>query len=75
MQTITLKVHDTIFDKFQWLLKHFSPSEISIVNDIDSTKLTPNDFDYLSSEEIEELKSISQEYKMGEKDDFEEYKL
>jgi len=31
MKTITLKIDDTINDKFHWLLDHFSPSEISIL--------------------------------------------
>jgi len=75
MQTITLQVHDTIFDKFQWLLKHFSSNEISIVNEIDSAKLSSDDFDYLSREKLDGLETLSQEYKKGKRDDFEEYKL
>ena len=45
MQTITLKINDNIFDKFQWLLNHFSKNEISIVNDIDTSKFSKNDFE------------------------------
>jgi len=31
MQTVTLKLEDSISDKFLWLLNHFSKDEISIV--------------------------------------------
>jgi len=31
MKTVTLKIDDTINDKFHWLLEHFSPTEISIL--------------------------------------------
>jgi hypothetical protein len=31
MKKITLKVEGNVNDKFIWLLKHFSPGEISIV--------------------------------------------
>jgi len=75
MQTITLKINDNIFDKFQWLLNHFSKNEISIVNDIDTTKFSKNNFDYISVEKLNQLKSISSDYKNGNKDDFEEYTL
>ncbi len=73
METITLKVNDGIFDKFQWLMGHFSKDEVNIVNDIDVSKFPNNDFDYLSSHKMEELNKISNEYKSGNKNDFEEY--
>ena len=31
MQTITLKLEDSVSDKFLWLLKHFSKNEIEIL--------------------------------------------
>ena len=52
MQTVTLKVDDSVFDKFQWLISHFSKNEIDIVNEIDATKLSLKDFDYISDEEM-----------------------
>ena len=73
MQTVTLKVDDSIFDKFKWLISHFSKNEIDIVNEIDATKLSLKDFDYISDEEMLKLKQISSDYKNDKKDDFEEY--
>jgi len=32
MQTITLRLEDTISDKFLWLLNHFNKQEISIID-------------------------------------------
>ena len=32
MQTITLKLEDTISDKFLWLLNHFSQNEVEILD-------------------------------------------
>lgn len=34
MQTITLQVENNIFDKFSWLLNHFSKNEIKKVNKV-----------------------------------------
>jgi hypothetical protein len=31
MKTLTLRVNDTVSDKFAWLLEHFSPDEIKIL--------------------------------------------
>lgn len=73
MQTVTLKVDDSIFDKFKWLISHFSKNEIDIVNEIDATKLSLKNFDYISDEEMLKLKQISLDYKNDKKDDFEEY--
>ena len=73
MQTVTLKVDDSVFDKFQWLISHFSKNEIDIVNEIDATKLSLKDFDYISDEEMLKLKQISSDYKNDKKNDFEEY--
>ncbi len=75
METITLKVDESVFDKFQWLISHFSKNEIDIVNDIDASKLPVNDFDYIPEEKMNELKQLSSKYKNGDKDDFEEYVL
>jgi hypothetical protein len=37
---MTLKVDDSVFDKFQWLMSLFSSKEIEIVNEIDISKLS-----------------------------------
>lgn len=73
METITLKIDNNTFDKFQWLIGHFSKNEINIVNDIDVSKFPQNDFDYISVEKMNDLNKISNEYKNGNKSDFEEY--
>lgn len=73
MKTITLNIDDSVFDKFQWLISHFSKNEIDIVNEIDIEKLSLKDFDYISEEKLLELKQISNDYKNGDKNDFEEY--
>lgn len=59
MKTITLKVEDNVKDKFIWLLKHFSPGEISIV-EIDDYL---SDDDYLRSQEgmVESIKDARSE--------------
>ena len=31
MKTLTLKIDDSVSDKFLWLLQHFSQNEVSIV--------------------------------------------
>ena len=66
MKTIKLNIDDSIFDKFQWLISHFSEDEINII-------IEDNDFDYISKEKLKQLKQISENYKNGIKDDFEEY--
>lgn len=35
MKTVTLKIDNTIYDKFCWLLAHFSKSEIQILEQSD----------------------------------------
>jgi len=45
VQTITLKVEDSVSEKFLWLLKHFDEKEISI---IDKDKYLSDD-EYLRS--------------------------
>jgi len=55
MQTITLQVHDSVFDKFQWLLSHFSKDEIDIID-------KSQDFDFVSEEKMKELKQLSNDY-------------
>ena len=35
MKTITLKIDNSIYDKFCWLLSHFSKSEIQILEQSD----------------------------------------
>ncbi len=45
MQTITLKIEEKISNKFLWLLKHFSQSEIKILEQSEFI----SDDDYLRS--------------------------
>jgi len=45
MKTVTLRVDDSINDKFLWLLKHFSSNEIKILEQSDYI----TDDDYLNS--------------------------
>jgi len=45
MQTVTLKIEDSTYEKFTWLLNHFSRNEVEI---IDETKYLSDD-DYLRS--------------------------
>ena len=52
MQIVTLKVEDSVFDKFQWLISHFLKNEIDIVNEIDCLKLKADDFDYISDAQL-----------------------
>lgn len=73
METITLKINESVFDKFQWLLSHFSKNEIDIVNEIDTAKLSIKDFDYVSNETLSALKMASNDFKNGKRDDFAEY--
>jgi hypothetical protein len=42
MQTITLKIEDSIDEKFLWLLNHFSKNEIEILDK--TTYQTDDDF-------------------------------
>lgn len=67
METITLKINESVFDKFQWLLSHFSKNEIDIVNEIDTAKLSTKDFDYVSNETLSELKTVSNDFKNGKR--------
>ena len=75
MQTITLQIENNIFNKFKWLLEHFSKNEIKIVNDIDLKKLSQDDFDFVREDELNDMKKSTQDYKSGNSDDFEEYKV
>jgi hypothetical protein len=45
MRTVTLKIEDNIYEKFTWLLNHFSRNEVEV---IDETKYLSDD-DYLRS--------------------------
>ncbi len=56
MQTITLKVEDSVSDKFLWFLEHFSKNEIEI---LDKTSYKSDDEYLRSIEGMEE--SIIQE--------------
>ena len=75
MQIVTLKIEDSVFDKFQWLISHFLENEIGIVNEIDSSRLLKDDFDYISDKKLSRLKQDMLDYKNGNRDDFEEYSL
>jgi hypothetical protein len=35
MQTVMLRVDDSVYDKFQWLISHFSKNEISVIDQIE----------------------------------------
>ena len=45
MQTVTLSISDAIYDKFFWLLKHFSKNEVTI---LEQSKFVSDD-EYLRS--------------------------
>lgn len=45
MQTVTLQVEDSTYDKFVWLLSHFSKNEVKI---LDQSKFISDD-EYLRS--------------------------
>lgn len=45
MKTLTLKIDDSVSDKFLWLLEHFSSSEIKILEQADYV----SDDEYLRS--------------------------
>ncbi|MFA6196940.1 MAG: hypothetical protein WC656_09895 [Sulfurimonas sp.] len=45
MQTVTLQVEDSTYDKFVWLLSHFSKNEVKI---LDQSKYISDD-EYLRS--------------------------
>jgi hypothetical protein len=55
MKTLTLKVDDSVSDKFLWLLQHFAQNEVSIV---DAGEFLSDD-EYLRSVEsmVESIKS------------------
>ncbi|MEA1956155.1 MAG: hypothetical protein U9N02_06635 [Campylobacterota bacterium] len=38
MQTVTLKIEDNIYEKFTWLLNHFSKNEVEIIDETDGLK-------------------------------------
>ena len=40
MQTLTLQIDESVNEKFMWLLKHFSPDEVAI---LDSDMLMSDD--------------------------------
>lgn len=75
MQSLTINIYnESLTEKVIWLLEHFKDDGLEIVsksnNEIDASKLSPKDFDYISDEKMEELKQISSDYKNGKKDDF-----
>ena len=51
MQTVTLKVEDTVYEKFSWLLSHFSKNEIEVLDETE----------YLSDDEyLRNIKGMEQ---------------
>lgn len=59
MRTITLKIDDSINEKFLWLLEHFSDDEIKILDESEYV----SDDDYLRSIEgiVESIKEARNE--------------
>ena len=53
MKTIQLKVSDSVYDKFLWLLSKFTKEEIEIISENESFKATKN---YLKNE-LSEIKN------------------
>jgi hypothetical protein len=45
MQMITLKVEDNIYEKFTWLLNHFTKNEVEVIEEVKYR----NDDEYLRS--------------------------
>ncbi|MGE4501648.1 MAG: hypothetical protein AB7D03_02125 [Thiomicrospira sp.] len=43
MKTLTLQVDDAVSEKFLWLLQHFSPNEVAIID----TEIALSDDEYL----------------------------
>ena len=64
MQTITLKIEDSINDKFLWFLNHFSKSEVEI---LDETTYQTDD-EYLKS-----IKGMEESIIKASKDSVENY--
>ncbi|MDM8557242.1 hypothetical protein [Candidatus Parabeggiatoa sp. HSG14] len=64
MQTITLKIEDSINDKFLWLLNHFSESEIEILDEA----IYQTDDEYLKS-----IKGMEESIIKASKDSIENY--
>ena len=42
MQTVTLKIEDTISEKFMWFLSHFNQNEVSILESHLQIKPSPS---------------------------------
>jgi len=63
MHTITLNVNDNAYDKIIYFLTNLK--DINILKDevssdeIDPTKLAKEHFDYISKDELEEIKDLS----------------
>ena len=64
MQTITLKLEDSINDKFLWLLNHFSKNELEI---LDMTSYQ-TDYEYLTS-----IKGMEESIIIASKDSIKNY--
>jgi len=58
MQTITLQVHENVYDKFQWLLSHFGKDEIDIVSHQKDAQFDENGIEYVDDEEQKEIEAI-----------------
>jgi methyl coenzyme M reductase subunit C len=65
---LTINVKDSVVDKVLYLLENLK-SDVQIVSK------TQSSFDELSEEELKTLNKMSDEYKSGKRDEFEEYAL
>ena len=63
---LTINVKDSVVDKVLYLLENLK-ADVQIVSK------TQSDFDALSAEELKNLNKMSDEYKNGKRDEFEEY--
>ena len=65
---LTIDVNDSVVSKILHFLE-------SLQSDVRIISQKSSDFDEVSQEELEILKKISDEYKSGKREEFEEYKL
>jgi hypothetical protein len=63
---LTINVKDSVVDKVLYLLENLQ-SDVQIVSK------TQSNFDEISQKELKSLKKMSDEYKSGKHDEFEEY--
>ena len=63
---LTIDVEDSVLDKVLYLLEHLK-NDVKIISKEEIT------FDTISDEEYKELQTLSNEYKNGNKENFQEY--